>query len=145
AQETMLMLHQQYAKRRLMVGVDRLDYSKGLPHRFRAFRELLANYPENRMSATLIQIASPTRESVHAYEDIRHQLEGLSGEINGNYGELDWMPVRYFHRTWPRERHAALYERVRRDDVHAWRRAFLAALSSEQAADAEQEVAEGHA
>ncbi|HKX42750.1 MAG TPA: trehalose-6-phosphate synthase [Burkholderiaceae bacterium] len=109
SQETMQMLRQQYSKRRLLVGVDRLDYSKGLPQRFRAFRELLANYPENRMSATLIQVASPTRESVLAYEDIRHELEGLAGEINGTYGELDWMPIRYMHRTFARKRLPGLY------------------------------------
>jgi len=107
------MLRQQYSKRRLLVGVDRLDYSKGLPQRFRAFRELLASYPENRMSATLIQIASPTREAVHAYEDIRRELEGLAGEINGTYGELDWMPIRYMHRTFSRRRLPGLYRMAR--------------------------------
>ncbi|MEO8299009.1 MAG: trehalose-6-phosphate synthase [Burkholderiales bacterium] len=112
ALETYKMLGEQYAKRRLLVGVDRLDYSKGLPQRLRAFRELLATYPEARMSATLIQVASPTREAVMAYEDIRKQLEGLSGEINGEYGELDWMPVRYIHRTWSRRRLAALYRKA---------------------------------
>ncbi|HEY9064768.1 MAG TPA: trehalose-6-phosphate synthase [Burkholderiaceae bacterium] len=113
SQETMHMLRQQYAKRRLLVGVDRLDYTKGLPQRFRAFRELLANYPENRMSATLIQVASPTREAVLAYEDIRHELEGLAGEINGTYGELDWMPIRYMHRTFARKRLPGLYRMAR--------------------------------
>ena len=93
--------------------MDRLDYSKGLPQRFRAFRELLARYPENHQSATLIQIASPTRETVHAYEDIRHQLEGLAGEINGTYGELDWMPIRYMHRTLARRKLPALYRLAR--------------------------------
>jgi trehalose 6-phosphate synthase len=109
SRETETMLREQYSKRRLLVGVDRLDYSKGLPRRFRAFRELLANYPENRNSATLIQIASPTRESVDAYSDLRRELEGLAGEINGDYGELDWMPIRYLHRTWARRRLPALY------------------------------------
>ncbi|MBO0237055.1 trehalose-6-phosphate synthase, partial [Vibrio parahaemolyticus] len=81
-----------YSKRQLLVGIDRLDYSKGLPHRIRAFQELLASYPESRRSATLIQIASPTREDVDAYMDIRRELEHLCGQINGDYGELDWMP-----------------------------------------------------
>ena len=57
-------LREQYAKRRLLVGVDRLDYSKGLPQRIRAFRTLLERYPENRHSATLIQVAAPSREDV---------------------------------------------------------------------------------
>jgi trehalose 6-phosphate synthase len=109
SRETAKMLREQYSHRRLLVGIDRLDYSKGLPLRLRAFRELLVNYPENRNSATLIQIASPTRESVEAYADLRHQLEGLAGEINGDYSELDWLPIRYLHRTWARRRLPALY------------------------------------
>jgi trehalose 6-phosphate synthase len=113
SQEAYDTLRETYARRRLLVGVDRLDYSKGLPQRLRAFRELLARYPENHQSATLIQIASPTRESVHAYEDIRHELEGLSGEINGTYGELDWMPIRYMHRTLARRKLPALYRVAR--------------------------------
>ncbi|MEP7295024.1 MAG: alpha,alpha-trehalose-phosphate synthase (UDP-forming) [Burkholderiales bacterium] len=113
SRETAAMLRDQYSKRRLLVGVDRLDYSKGLPQRFRALRELLERYPENCNSATLIQIASPTRESVDAYADLRHELEGLAGEINGRFGELDWMPIRYMHRTWARRRLPALYRCAR--------------------------------
>lgn len=107
ASEAMDMYHrirEEYKRRRLLLGIDRLDYSKGLPQRMRAFRHLLANYPENHRSATLIQIASPSRESVDAYTDIRHELESLSGVINGDYGELDWMPLRYIHRTVARKR-----------------------------------------
>ncbi len=113
SRQTEAMLKKQYGHRQLLVGIDRLDYSKGLPHRFRAFRELLANYPENLNSATLIQIASPTRESVSAYEELRRELEGLAGEINGAHGELDWMPIRYLHRTWARRRLPALYRCAR--------------------------------
>jgi trehalose 6-phosphate synthase len=138
SQDTYAMLKDQYAKRRLLVGVDRLDYSKGLPQRFRAFRELLASYPENRLSATLIQIASPSRETLHAYEDIRHELEGLSGEINGNYGELDWMPIRYIHRTWSRRRLAGLYRNARvalvtplRDGMNLVAKEFIAVQDPE--------------
>ena len=93
----------EYAQRRLLLGIDRLDYSKGLPQRLRAFRELLARHPEQRRSATLIQIGSPTREGLDAYGDIRRELESLCGAINGDYGELDWMPVRYIHQTLPRD------------------------------------------
>jgi trehalose 6-phosphate synthase len=98
------MTREQYAKRQLLVGVDRLDYSKGLPHRLRALRALLERYPETRNVATLIQIASPTREDVEAYARIRRELEHLAGSINGDFGELDWMPVRYMHRTIARRR-----------------------------------------
>ncbi|MFT4266047.1 MAG: alpha,alpha-trehalose-phosphate synthase (UDP-forming) [Xenophilus sp.] len=104
ARDTYETMRSEYSKRRLLLGIDRLDYSKGIPQRARAFRELLAHYPENRRSATLIQIASPTREDVNAYADIRRELESLCGAINGDYGELDWMPVRYIHRVVARKR-----------------------------------------
>ena len=109
SQETRKTLREQYAKRQLLVGVDRLDYSKGLPHRLRAFGRLLADYPETQQKATLIQVATPTREGLAAYEDIRKELEGLAGQINGDYGELEWMPVRYMHRTLARRRLPGLY------------------------------------
>ena len=95
------------------MGVDRLDYSKGLPQRMRAFRELLQKYPEHHNSATLIQIASPSREDVGAYSDILHELESLCGSINGDFGELHWMPVRYMHRTVARPRLPGLYRASR--------------------------------
>jgi trehalose 6-phosphate synthase len=102
-------MKREYSRRKLLVGVDRLDYSKGLPQRMRAFREFLLKHPELRQSATLIQIASPSRENVSAYTDLLHELESLCGAINGNFGELDWMPVRYIHRTVPRSRLPGLY------------------------------------
>jgi trehalose 6-phosphate synthase len=113
AQDTLATMRELYAKRRLLVGVDRLDYSKGLPQRVRAFQRLLERHPEHRLSATLIQVASPSREDVHAYADIRRELEGLTGAINGEYGELDWMPVRYIHRTVARKRLPGLYRAAR--------------------------------
>ena len=106
-------MRREYSRRKLLVGVDRLDYSKGLPQRMRAFRELLARNPETHRSATLIQIASPSREDVSAYGDILHELESLCGSINGNFGELDWMPVRYMHRTVARARLPGLYRASR--------------------------------
>ena len=62
------------------------------------------------MSATLIQVASPSREEVNAYDEIRREMESLCGEINGNYGDLDWMPIRYLHRIVARRRLPGLYK-----------------------------------
>ncbi|WP_372657044.1 alpha,alpha-trehalose-phosphate synthase (UDP-forming) [Hydrogenophaga sp.] len=109
AQTTYANMRDQFASKRLLVGVDRLDYSKGLPQRLRAFQRLLHDYPENRGRAVLIQVAAPSRESVSAYSDLRHELEGLSGAINGEFGELDWMPVRYINRSMARKRLPGLY------------------------------------
>ena len=113
ARDTLATLREQYAKRQLLIGIDRLDYSKGLPQRIRAFHALLQRHPQNINSATLIQVASPSREDVGAYGDIRRELEGLCGAINGEYGELDWMPIRYLHRTIARRRVPGLYRASR--------------------------------
>ncbi len=128
---------QQYARRRLLIGIDRLDYSKGIPHRIRAFRALLNQFPENRDSATLIQIASPSRETVNAYTDILRELEGLCGAINGDFGNLDWMPVRYIHRTVARKRLPGLCRAARvglvtplRDGMNLVAKEFIAAQDS---------------
>jgi trehalose 6-phosphate synthase len=129
---------QQYARRRVMIGIDRLDYSKGIPNRIRAFRALLNQFPENRDSATLIQIASPSRETVNAYTDILHELEGLCGAINGDFGNLDWMPVRYIHRTVARKRLPGLCRAARvglvtplRDGMNLVAKEFIAAQEAD--------------
>lgn len=138
AREMYERMKREYYRRKLLVGVDRLDYSKGLPQRMRAFREFLQKNPDLRSSATLIQIASPSRENVEAYTDILHELESLCGSINGNFGELDWMPVRYIHRTVPRARLPGLYRASRvalvtplRDGMNLVAKEFLAAQDPE--------------
>lgn len=85
-------------KRDLVIGVDRLDYSKGLPERFRAFQTLLEQHPASHRNLVFLQIASPTRSGVRAYEDIRHTLEQSAGHINGRFAEPDWTPIRYINR-----------------------------------------------
>ena len=128
----------EYSRRKLLVGVDRLDYSKGLPQRMRAFREFLTKNPDLRSSATLIQIASPSRENVSAYTEILHELESLCGSINGNFGELDWMPVRYIHRTVARAHLPGLYRAScvalvtpLRDGMNLVAKEFLAAQNAD--------------
>ncbi|MBC7939551.1 MAG: trehalose-6-phosphate synthase, partial [Chitinophagaceae bacterium] len=110
---TMATMREQYAKRHLLVGIDRLDYSKGLPQRVRAFRHLLEHHPENHHQATLVQVAAPSREDVAAYNDIKREMESLCGAINGDFGDFDWMPVRYIHRTVARKRVPGLYRASR--------------------------------
>lgn len=92
-----------------IIGVERLDYSKGLPDRFRAYRRFLRRYPDRHKATVLMQIASPTREELAAYTDIRTELERLSGQINGAFGDFDWTPVRYIHRGISRDVLAALF------------------------------------
>jgi trehalose 6-phosphate synthase len=109
AAEAIERLNRRSLDRSHIVGVDRLDYSKGLPERMKAFRRLLELYPDKQKTVTLMQIAPPTREDVAAYTDIREELEQLSGSINGEYGDFDWTPVRYIHRNVPRDQLAALF------------------------------------
>ena len=97
----------------LIIGVDRLDYSKGIPQRFRAYADLLDRRPDLAGQVELLQIAPPTRESVQAYRDIRNELEQLTGAINGEHADLDWTPIRYIHRPVPRERLAMLFRHAR--------------------------------
>ncbi len=204
------------AGRRLLVGVDRLDYSKGLVERFQAYEQLLETHPENVGRVTLLQIAPLSRTDVQAYARIRRNLEQSSGRTNGRFGEADWTPIRYLNRNYRqsvlmgflraahvglvtpvrdgmnlvakefvaaqdaadpgvlvlstmagaaremtsailvnpydaramahamqaavnmplterRDRHLALLEVLRRNDIHAWHRRFLAALESPSA------------
>ncbi|MGE0628155.1 MAG: trehalose-6-phosphate synthase [Hyphomicrobiaceae bacterium] len=108
ADALVLQLRQRTLERTQILGVDRLDYTKGLPDRLRAFKRLLELYPENCKRVTLMQIAPPTREEVEAYTDMRQTLEQLSGSINGDFGDFDWTPVRYIHRSVARDRLAAV-------------------------------------
>lgn len=95
-----------------IIGVDRLDYSKGIPNRFRAFGRYLETRPQGTR-ACLVQIAPPSRQDVQAYQDIRRELEEIAGRINGQFAELDWTPIRYIHRSIDRTKLALLYRLAR--------------------------------
>jgi len=127
-------MKEEYSRRKLLLGVERLDYSKGLPQRLKAFETLLKKYPENIRSATLIQIAAPSREDMGTYTDLLQELESLCGATNGNFGELDWMPIRYIHRNVARKRLPGLYRVARvalvtplRDGMNLVAKEFIAA------------------
>jgi trehalose 6-phosphate synthase len=120
------------------IGVDRLDYTKGLPQKFAAFGRFLEKYPDYRSKVILTQIAPPTRETVEAYTDIRTSLEGLTGKINGLYGELDWMPIHYIHRSAPRKRLTKIYRSSRiglftplRDGMNLVAKEYIAAQNKD--------------
>ena len=96
--------------RKLIIGVDRMDYSKGLPQRFEAVSKLFDHYPESRGSTSFIQIAPPSRSVVDEYIHLRETLDQLCGRINGDYGDLDWIPIRYLARPYPRTEIAGLFK-----------------------------------
>ena len=99
--------------RQLIVGVDRLDYSKGLEERFAGYQRYLEKHPESVSNVYLLQIAPPSRESVESYRDIRDSLNALSGRINGAFADIDWVPLRYVNRGYPREVLAGIYRAAR--------------------------------
>lgn len=91
--------------RRLMIGVDRLDYSKGLVERFVAYQRFLERHSEHRGALTYLQIAPLSRDDIHAYAEIRRALEQATGRTNGRFADTDWTPIRYLNRNFP---HATL-------------------------------------
>ncbi len=97
------------AGRRQIIGVDRLDYSKGIPERFLGFERLLQNYPTNRGGVSFMQIAPLSRAQLDAYADLRHHLESELGRINGAYADFDWTPIRFLTRGFTRQILAGLY------------------------------------
>lgn len=99
--------------RYLIIGVDRLDYSKGLEERFGGFERFLAENPEMRREVLMLQIAPVSRESVEAYQEIRARLDALSGRINGEYADVDWNPFRYVNKNYRRDELAGIYGAAR--------------------------------
>jgi trehalose 6-phosphate synthase len=97
------------AGRRMILGVDRLDYSKGLEERFLAYEQFLADNPDQHEQLFLLQIATSTRGEVEAYQDIRAKLDTVSGRINGEYATVDWVPIRYVNRPYRRDELAGVY------------------------------------
>jgi trehalose 6-phosphate synthase len=102
-------MHKSLAGRRMIVGVDRLDYSKGLEERFLAYEEFLANTPQSHEQVFLLQIATPSRDEVPAYQEIRARLDAVSGRINGAFATADWVPIRYVNRSYRRDELAGIY------------------------------------
>ncbi len=99
--------------RSLIVGVDRLDYSKGLEERFAGYERFLSQHPERRGLVYLLQIAPPSREKVDTYQEIRGNLDAMSGRINGEYADIDWVPIRYVNKGYPRAELAGIFRAAR--------------------------------
>jgi trehalose 6-phosphate synthase len=89
--------------RKLMIGVDRLDYSKGLVERFKAYERFLETHPENQNRVTFMQIAPLSRADVRAYAEIRRDLEQTTGRTNGRFADTDWTPIRYLNKNFPHD------------------------------------------
>jgi trehalose 6-phosphate synthase/phosphatase len=96
-------------RERVVLGVDRLDYTKGIPERIRAFERLLELHPEYRERIVLLQIAVPSRAEVSEYRDLKSEIDELVGAVNGRFTTATWSPIRYINRGIERERLSALY------------------------------------
>jgi trehalose 6-phosphate synthase len=95
--------------RKLAIGVDRLDYSKGIPKRFKAFGRFFDEHHEWRSRVSYLQIAPPSREEVPEYRELRTRLERIAGATNGRYAEPDWVPIRYVNRSFAQATLAGFY------------------------------------
>jgi len=93
----------------LILGVDRQDYTKGIPQRLKAYRSLLERYPELKEKVIFFQISVPSREGVAEYQDLKVEIERLVGEINGRFATVGWVPVHYYYRSVPKRTLVALY------------------------------------
>jgi trehalose 6-phosphate synthase len=123
--------------RALAVGVDRLDYSKGLPNRLIAYGRLLARYPEHRRKVSFLQVAARSREDNRDYLQLRRELDRIVGDTNGRYSEFDWSPLRYITRALTRRTLAGFYRIARvgvvtplRDGMNLVAKEFVAAQNS---------------
>ncbi|MFC3127061.1 trehalose-6-phosphate synthase [Pseudoroseomonas globiformis] len=124
--------------RALIVGAERLDYTKGLPHRMRGVAALLANFPEHLNNVTYLQVAARSRNEVASYRDLKRELDSLAGRINGDYGTFDWTPVRYVARAMARDTLAGFYRAARvglvtplRDGMNLVAKEYVAAQDPE--------------
>ncbi|MCT4647471.1 MAG: bifunctional alpha,alpha-trehalose-phosphate synthase (UDP-forming)/trehalose-phosphatase [Carboxylicivirga sp.] len=95
--------------RRLILSIDRLDYTKGIPQRLKAFRKFMEKYPEFHGKVTLVMLAVPSRGQVEEYMILKKEVDELVGNINGTYGSINYTPVWYFYRAMPFENLVELY------------------------------------
>jgi trehalose 6-phosphate synthase len=128
-----------YLMDRLILSVDRLDYSKGLGQRFAAFERFLAEFPAHHGLVAFMQIAPPSRSDIETYQRIRRELEAEAGRINGRFAEVDWIPLRYLNRGFPRNVLMPLYAEAQaclvtplRDGMNLVAKEYVAAQDPEE-------------
>lgn len=95
--------------RKIMLSVERLDYSKGIPNRLDAFDDFLDRHPEWQGHVVLVLVTVPSRENVASYQALKRQIDGLVGLINGKYATIDWTPIDYYYRSLPFKQLVSMY------------------------------------
>jgi len=96
-------LREVHKGRKIILGVDRLDYTKGIPHRIEAFKDMLNRYPELREKVTFIQVVVPSRDNVEAYRSLLDEIERMVAHVNGEYTTESWVPLLFLYRSLSRE------------------------------------------
>jgi len=137
--EDQTRLEESLSGRALILGVDRLDYTKGLPERFRGFAQLLRRYPEHLGQVTFLQIAPVSRDDVAQYRALKRELDALVGRINGEFAEFDYAPLRYLNTAIQRETLAGFHRRAQvglvtplRDGMNLVAKEYVAAQDPER-------------
>ena len=102
-------VHQSYEGVRIVLGVDRLDYTKGIPERLRAFGRALERFPEMREKVTLVQVVVPSRTAIDEYQELQSEIEQIVGMVNGQLTSSGWVPIHYIFRSLDRAKLLALY------------------------------------
>jgi trehalose 6-phosphate synthase/phosphatase len=92
-------IHEDFPDKKIILGIDRLDYTKGIPERLRAFRRLLERFPDLHEKVTLMQVVVPSRRHIPRYAELKIEIEGLVGEINGQFTTSGWIPIQYIFRS----------------------------------------------
>jgi trehalose 6-phosphate synthase len=131
-------LQESLVGRKLIVGVDRLDYSKGLTNRFEAYSRLFDRFPQHRLKVSYLQVAARSREDVIRYQNLKRDLDRLCGKVNGKFAEFDWVPLRYMTRSLPRSLLAGFYRNAHvglvtplRDGMNLVAKEYVAAQNEE--------------
>ena len=107
--ERVARLWTEFPGRKLILGVDRLDYSKGIPHKLEGYRLALARYPELQEKVSLVQLVVPSREDIPEYYDMKREIERLVGQISGEFTRPGWVPIHYQYGRWDRPELIAHY------------------------------------
>jgi len=137
-QKEVKSLHNKLGTEKIIISVDRLDFTKGIPERLKAFEKFLERYPNFHGKVTYVMLLVPSRTKVREYKLLKSEIDELVGKINGHFDTLDWSPILYLYRTLPFEKLVALYSAADlalvtplRDGMNLVAKEYLACQSAE--------------
>jgi trehalose 6-phosphate synthase len=102
-------MKQKFGDRTIILGVDRLDYIKGIPQKLRAYEQFLTRYPEHKDKVVLVQVCVPSRANLEANQKLRIEVQNLTGDINGRYGSVNHVPIHFLYQSILPDELTALY------------------------------------